>query len=133
MADLFEPQELEDFLQQGPLVEASVLIARRVATGWLRDATQLADWPEPVPEALFSWALELAGLAYNNPESLAVDQAGGVASTYDRQRRKEILDAAARAYGNPAGGRGGPLGAFSAPLPGPDWYQPEQAFSWWSR
>lgn len=135
MADLFTPTELEDFLQQGTLTAASVLVARRVASGWLRAATQLAEWPDPIPDDLFGWALELGGLAYNNPEGLAADTTGGTSATYDRQRRGEILDAARAAYGNPAGGRGGPVSSFPDPLPGPDWYQPEhfRPFSWWSR
>ncbi|GAA2516698.1 hypothetical protein [Winogradskya humida] len=131
MADLFEPDQLQDALQQGPLNEPSVLIARRVASGWLRAATELAEWPDPTPDDLFGWALELAGLFYNNPEGLASDTVGGTSAAWDRQRRAEILGAARAAYANVAGGRGGPVGAFPAPLPGPDWYQPELSRPYW--
>lgn len=118
MTDLFSETELTDFLQQGPLNAASVVIARRVVSGWLKDATQLADWPDPVPDDLFAWALELGGLVYNNPEALAIDTTGATSATWERGRRDAILDLARAAYADPDGGAsGGPVFSF----PDPDW------------
>jgi hypothetical protein len=116
VADLFSLTQLEDALQQGPLVAASATVARRVAYGWLRSATKLADWPDPVPDDLFAWGLELAGLFYNNPEGLASDTTGATSTTWDRARRAAILDAARSAYGGQNAG-GVPLFSF----PEPDW------------
>lgn len=123
MADLFTLDELEDALQQGPLVEASATIARRVAYGWLRSATKLTDWPDPVPDDLFAWGVELAGLFYNNPEGLASDTTGGTAATWDRTRRSAILDDARAAYGGSTAG-GVPLYSF----PEPDWSWSAQSY-----
>lgn len=73
--------------------------AIRVAEGWLVGTTSLAAWPDPAPEDLRAWALELAGIAADNPRGLATrtvedDTAGWVVT-----RRAEILAAAARRYG----------------------------------
>ena len=115
---LFELEDLENYLQQGPLNEASVLVARRVTSGWLRAATKLQTWPDPVPDDLYGWALELAGLVYNNPEGLITDTTGGVTATWERGRRDAILDLARSTYGDPdTGAAGGPLFSF----PEPDW------------
>ncbi|WDZ87189.1 hypothetical protein [Micromonospora cathayae] len=98
MADLFTPADLEKYLRQGALDAESVEVARRVASGWLRSATQLSDWPDPIPDDLFGWGLELAAIAYNNPEGLASDAVGATSSTWERGRRAEILQAAREAY-----------------------------------
>lgn len=116
MADLFALTDLENALQQGTLNTDSATVARRVASGWLRSATKLTDWPDPVPDDLFAWGVELAGLFYNNPEGLASDTTGGSASTWDRARRRQILDDARAAYGSATTG-GVPLYSF----PEPDW------------
>ncbi len=59
---LFTDKDLTDSLRQGLLDTDSVAVARRVVSGWLQDATGLAEWPDPVPDSLFAWAVELAGL-----------------------------------------------------------------------
>lgn len=112
MADLIELTDLASYLQQD-LDEETAVRARRVASGWLRSATALTAWPDPVPDDLWTWALELAAMAYSNPEMLSSETAGGTVSTTDRSRRQAILDAARQAYGV---GRG-PLYSF----PEPDW------------
>ncbi|MFI5839451.1 hypothetical protein ACIA8K_07025 [Catenuloplanes sp. NPDC051500] len=118
MADLFTLAELTDYLQQGPLIEASAIVARRKASGWLRSATELTTWPDPIPDDLWGWAIELAALAYDNPTLLASETVGATSRTTDRARFTAILDAAREAYrdGSAPGG-GGPLHSF----PEPDW------------
>ena len=113
---LFTQADLESYLQQGELAPDSVVTVQRVVSGWLRAATQRTDdWPTPTPDDLFGWSLELAALAYNNPESLLNDTTGSSASAWDRTRRAEILAAARAAYGTAAGGAGGPIGSFPVP------------------
>jgi len=127
VADLFEPADLENYLQQGTLTSASVLVARRVVSGWLKSATQLTDWPDPVPDDLFGWSLELAALVYNNPEGLAVDTTGATSATWERGRRDSILDQARAAYADPgSGASGGPVYSF----PEPDWKWTSTAPTW---
>jgi hypothetical protein len=121
MADLFDPQDLASYLQQD-LDTSTLERCRRVASGWLQAATGLLAWPSPVPDDLWTWAVELAAIAYDNPTGLQTDQVGGKMSTWTVTRRQEILSAAAKRYG-PAprlGGVGTPIGEFPDPLWYPD-------------
>jgi hypothetical protein len=92
--------ELANALQQDPaqVVDAWADSAIRKAEGWLRGCTHFQTWPEPRPEDLWSWAVELAGLAYSNPEGVLSTTTGGQSITWPAARRREILDAAAAAY-----------------------------------
>lgn len=87
---LFEQRELSDFVQYVvPVSQAE--IAERVVDGWLKGATGLTEWPDPLPAQLFSWALELGALAVDNPTGLATRAAGDESDTYLITRRAEIL------------------------------------------
>lgn len=112
---LVEPVELAEFVhRQVPTVQARTAV--RVAEGWLRAATGLAVWPDPRPEELFSWAVELAAIALENPAGLSELTVGGEHQVFALQRRAEILAAAARSLGPTVGG---PLGSFPLPTPWP--------------
>jgi len=90
---------------------------RRYVNGWLQDATGLTDWPNPVPDRLWAWAIELAALVFDNPGAKWSQTIDDSADTYDRGpqgRRQEILAAARRAYNT----AGKPQGSF----PDPDWH-----------
>ncbi len=93
---------------------ASADRAFRVAAGWLLAATRLPEWPVPLPDDLWTWAVELATLAYVNPEGLTSEVTGNRSATW-AARREEILTAAAQRYG-----AGTPLGTFPAIAPYPD-------------
>lgn len=89
-------------------------LAIRVAGGWLRRVTGPAPWPDPPPEDLWSGYLELAGLAYDNPTSMAQRGTGAETDGYVITRRAEILaDVAASLRASPA-----PVGVFP---PAPAW------------
>lgn len=94
--------------------EPGAELAIRVASGWLASAVP-GHWPDPVPEDLWAWALELASIAYTNPEGLSTRTVDSVTDAWTTTRRAEILAAAARRYG----AAGGPLFAFPAPQPWP--------------
>src|SRR3954469_14080204 len=93
MADLFELTELASYMQQD-LDTATAANARRIAAGWLRAATGLSDWPTPVPDDLWTWALELAEMAYGNPSGHGAESVSDYTTTFDRERRASILEAA---------------------------------------
>ncbi len=113
---LVSAEDLELFLQRNVKLDTAE-VAIRVAEGWLRSATRIAgDWPYPVPEDLFSWCIELAALAYDNPTGLSDLTVGPVARTWAVTRRAEILTAAAGRYGSSAAG---PSGSFPPPTPYP--------------
>lgn len=113
MADLFALDDLASWLQRD-LDTATATRARRAASGWLRSATGFDEWPSTIPDDLWTWAVELAALAYTNPELLATETTGANSATWERGRRDDILRAAKAAYS----GSGKPLYSF----PDPDWH-----------
>ncbi|WP_229401920.1 hypothetical protein [Micromonospora okii] len=119
MAELFELEDLRKLLRL-PVDEFdsdAAGIARRQAGGWLSDATGLTVWPDPVPERLWSWGIELAAIAYNNPDGAQSEQIDDYKVVNDAQRRGQILDAARAAYPSAAPTGAGPQWSF----PAPDW------------
>lgn len=113
MADLFDLADLKSWLKVPQIDTEEFARVLRAVNGWLQDATDLTVWPDPVPDYLWAWAIELAGIAYDNPTANASESTGGVSTTKDRARRAQILEAAQQKY-NPAGK---PQGSF----PQPDW------------
>lgn len=114
MADLFTFGDLASYLKVPQVDNETATRARRTASGWLRSATGVSDWPDPVPDDLFGWALELAAMVYTNPEGLASRVIGATTDTWPLGRRREILDAARAAYST----AGRPQYSF----PEPDWH-----------
>jgi len=111
VADLFDLGDLPPWLQVPAIDSETATRVRRFASGWLLSATRLASWPNPVPDDLWAWAIELAGIAYRNPTAATSEGIDDYNIAYDRARRAEILAAARVAYG----GSGTPLYSF------PDW------------
>jgi hypothetical protein len=112
-ADLFTIAEFASYIQQD-VDTSSATVARRVASGWLLAATGLTDFPAPISDSLFGWGLELAAIAFRNPEGTASESIDDHSVTWDRQRRADILKAAATAYG----ASGSPQYSF----PAVDWH-----------
>lgn len=115
MTDLFDLGDLPNWLQVPQIDEDQATIVRRAASGWLQDATSLTQWPDPIPDRLWAWAVELAAIARRNPDGLLSEQIDDYQASLDRQRRTEILAAARAAY-NAAAGQ--PQYSF----PEPDWH-----------
>lgn len=116
MADLFDLGDLPSWLQVPEVDEQTAMRARRAANGWLQDATGLTVWPDPVPDRLWAWAIELAAIAYRNPGAAASERVDDYEYVADRARRAEILETARRAYP--------PVAAQ------PQWSFPEPDWSW---
>lgn len=114
MADIFELGELPLWMQDPELDPNVAALNRRFANGWLQDATGLAEWPDPIPDRLWAWAIELAAIANRWPDGTSREAIDDFQAQQDRARRKEILDAARTAYS----GASTPLGVF----PEPDWH-----------
>jgi hypothetical protein len=113
MADLFTIEEFASYLQQD-VDTSSATVARRVASGWLKSATNLADFTAPVDDQLFGWALELAAIAFRNPDGAASESIDDHNVSWDAARRADILAAATTAYA------GASLPRYS--FPAPDWH-----------
>lgn len=113
-SDLFDLIDLPSWLQVPQVDTETATRVRRAASGWLMGATGLAAWPVPVGDDLWVWAVELAAIAFRNPDAAASESIDDFSVSYDRARRAEILKAAASSYG----GSGTPLYSF----PEPDWH-----------
>lgn len=113
MTDLFTLEEFASYLKED-VDTSSATIARRVANGWLLNATGLSDWTLPISDALFGWGLELAAISWRNPDGASSESVDDHSVTWDRLRRAEILKAAQTAYGS----GGTPQYSF----PAPDWH-----------
>jgi hypothetical protein len=127
MAALFQPIELASLLRR-QVQAGGVVTAQELAATWLRAATGLSTFPDPLPEDLHGWALELGAIAYDSRElGTAISP---LVHQINASRRREILAAAGRAYGPAGAGSGGPQGSFPAACGYPDpaignrWYDP---------
>lgn len=102
MADLFDIDDLRKALQL-PVAQFdtdAATIARRRASGWLMGPTGLTTWPATIPDNLWTWAIELAAIAYRNPAAASSESIDDHQVSWDdRQRRAEILEEARSAYG----------------------------------
>ncbi len=118
---VIEPKDVASFLQQDvsqvrtEWADTSI----RIATGWLRGRCYFEQWPpDPVPENLWAWLVELAALVYDNPTLVNSTTVGGQTVAYGAValRRKEILAEAEGVYPRLAGR---PMGEFpeACPLP----------------
>ena len=99
MADLFALEDLPSWLQVPEVDEQTAIRVRRYASGWLMAATGLTSWPDPVPDNLWAWAIELAGIAFRNPAAATSESIDDYSVSHDRERRAEILAQAKAAYG----------------------------------
>lgn len=118
MADLFDLADLPSWLKIPEVDTETATRVRRAANGWLQEATGLTEWPDPVPDVLWAWGLELAAIAMRNPDGAQTADYDDYTYTADRERRTEILAAARKAYRGGVGGEGEPVYAF----PEPDWH-----------
>lgn len=95
-------------------------LAEQVVAGWLADATETdVDSFDP-PKQMFAWAIELGGIAYENPTSMSDDAAGETRSAW-MDRRVQILAAARRWASRPSStGPVLPRGSFPPAQAWPD-------------
>jgi hypothetical protein len=103
-----------------------VYVAEELAGTWLRSATGLASFPDPLPDDLHGWALELAAIAYDSRELGAT--VSPLVHQVNAARRREILAEAGRAYGPGGAGTGGPQGSFPAACAYPDPAYPSRLY-----
>lgn len=114
MADLFALDDLPSWLQVPSVDTETATRVRRYASGWLQNATRVTPWPpDPVPDDIWAWAIELAGIAFRNPTGATSMSIDDFTIAHDGARRLEILRAAASAYGSNA--------APQYSFPEPDW------------
>jgi hypothetical protein len=99
MSDLFDLADLPSWLQVPEVDEQTAIRVRRYASGWLMAATGLTSWPDPVPDNLWAWGIELAGIAFRNPTALTSDSIDDYSRSFDSARRAEILAEAKAVFG----------------------------------
>lgn len=117
---LFTAAELTNWLHR-PVSTDAAAIAEVVVWGWLQPRLGIAERPWRPEPSLKAWAIELGGIAVTNPENLASYSLETESTTYDVQRRSEILDAVeAHATGRTKGSVPSPRGNFPPPRRYPD-------------
>jgi hypothetical protein len=111
--DLFDLPDLASILQVPSVDTETATRCRRQASGWLMGATGVGPtgWPNPIPDDVWAWALELAAIAFRNPAGAANESLDDYSVSADRSRRDKILADARASYG----GAGTPVYSF------PDW------------
>lgn len=119
---LFTSTELSDWLGK-PVTAARTTVAERVVWGWLKPVLGTATRPEPVPEELFAWAVELGAIAHENPTGLSGRGIGPFSEQFSglRDRRENILNDVrqwAAEQGTALSGQ--PIGEFPEPYAYPD-------------
>jgi hypothetical protein len=65
--------------------------AERIVWGWLKGPLGLTDRPDPTPDEIFSWAVELGSIYIRNPSGLSSHQLGPAQQAFSSDRRNEIL------------------------------------------
>ncbi len=118
MADIFDLVDLPSWLQIPQVDAGTAARVRRHANGWLMSATGLTVWPDPITDDLWAWAIELAAIAHRWPDGTMSEGVDDSQAQLDRQRRREILEAARLTY------RG------SGVATAPSWSFPEKDWSW---
>lgn len=87
---LFTPSDLSSWLQK-PVEDGTATVVEGVVWGWLRPLLDVDERPaSPSPE-LSAAALELGGIAHENPAGLTIKEMGPFKEQYSAERRDEIL------------------------------------------
>lgn len=117
-----DASKLATFLQGRKVKTDSATTALSMAAAALYSRIRATTWPpNPIPDDLWAWHLELAGLIYDNPTSADRISLGRLTVSWGTQaaaRATAILDAAEATYG-PIG-TSGPQGSFPAVSAWPD-------------
>lgn len=103
-------RDLRGFLPQYDLPDEQVDLIILLVRGWLLEATDLAELPDPLGEVLWAGALELAALLASNPESLAQKTIGPTSRSWPMSPRRDQIIAGIRAKYRRA--RMAPQGAY---------------------
>ena len=88
---LFQPEELQHLLGAATIDNDRADMAERMAWGWLKPVLGLSQRPDPVPDDVFAWAVELGAIAHENPSGLSAKQLGPANQQFSAERRREIL------------------------------------------
>lgn len=116
---LFTADDLNALPEISGVTEAEATAVERVVWGWLKPVLKVTERPDPVSDELFSWALELGGIYWNNPTDLDSKKTGPFEEKYG-ERAAEILHVAATGGATPAGTALRPVGSFPAARAYPD-------------
>lgn len=116
---LFSADELKALLGAPTIDPDRAELAERMAWGWLKPVLGLSDRPDPVPDDVFSWAIELGAIAHENPSGLESKQLGPGSQQFSAERRREIIEQAGSG-GAPIGAPPVPRGSFPDALSYPD-------------
>lgn len=91
MTALFSASDLNALPDVDDVSAEEAGILERIVWGWLKPVLGLSERPATVPDEMFSWAIELAAIAHENPKGLTYYQLGEERSGYSAERRAQIL------------------------------------------
>lgn len=116
---LFTADELAGWLHQpaGSIDDSTAGMVELVVWGWMKPALGMEARPAVLTDAQKAWAVQLAGIAFSNPEGLARYVLESEESFYDQGLRKSILDDVAAGEGKPSGAPATPKGRFPQRTP----------------
>lgn len=121
---LFTAAQLENWLHYaaGTISADELTATETVVTGWLLDAAELEDLPSPLNSRWQAWALELGGIAFENPTSMTNDTTLDQQTSWYARRREEILERVKKWSQTQDGASGSPRprGCFPAAQPWPE-------------
>lgn len=119
MTPLFTADDLTSWLGRD-VTEGKAATIEQVVWGWLKPALKAETRPSAVPDEVFSWAIELAAIAHENPAGLSSQQLGDEQQAFSIERRNEILR---EASSGASGGALSPRSNFppARPYPDPAW------------
>lgn len=116
---LFDETDLGAWLRQSVTQEAAQIV-EKVVWGWLRPLLKVDVRPDTASDELTSWAIELGGIAYSNPEGLAEYQLESEKSQYSSERRDAIFRMVSSGGAAPDGVAPAPRGCFPSARRYPD-------------
>lgn len=107
---LFQADDLGDWMGR-TVTDSKAVAVEKVVWGWLKPVLGLSERPSPVPDEVYSWAIELGAIAHENPAGMSSRQLGTAMQAFSSERRNAILEEAA---GGTATSTATPRGSFPA-------------------
>lgn len=126
---LFTVDDLNDLPGISGVDDAEATVVERIVWGWLQPVLGLTERPDPVPDNLFSWAVELGAIYRTNPVGLSAKELGPFKEDYSSERRDEILRIAAGGGATAPGSALAPKSSFPPARRFPD--SSDRFASWW--
>lgn len=112
---LFGAADLNALPDISGVTDEEAAAIERVVWGWLKPLLEtqgITERPAEPSDELWAWALELGAIYRSNPDSLKAYSLESESSTYDSERRDQLLRNVATGGATPPGAVPAPQGCF---------------------